>query len=170
VLSQENLDLPPQTFETMAVWWDVPPELGYHITQGGGNFAGGLHAVEHACIGLLPLLAMCDRLDLGGVSTPRHADTERPLICVYDAYPGGVGLSERGFQTLERWWLATLETISSCPCESGCPSCTQSPKCGNNNEPLDKEAAIKILSALLGDLRTERTVRDVKHDTYTFME
>jgi DEAD/DEAH box helicase domain-containing protein len=150
VLSQEPLDLPPQTFETMAVWWDVPLRLGQQITQDGGNFAGGLHAVEHACIGMLPLLAMCDRLDLGGISTPRHIDTESPLVCVYDAYPGGVGLSERGFETLEPWWQATLEAIRTCPCQAGCPSCIHSPKCGNNNEPLDKAASLSILAGLLG--------------------
>jgi DEAD/DEAH box helicase domain-containing protein len=150
ILSKESLDLPPQTFGTMAVWWDVPLGLGRQVGQGGDDFAGGLHAVEHACIGMLPLLAMCDRLDLGGISTPRHIDTERPLVCVYDAHPGGVGLSERGFEVLETWWEATREVIRSCPCESGCPSCIQSPKCGNNNEPLDKAGAVTILEALLG--------------------
>ena len=149
MLSQEPLDLPPQTFETAAVWWDVPVELGRQIVRGGGDFSGGLHAVEHACIGMLPLLAMCDRLDLGGVSSVRHVDTEGPLVCVYDAYPGGIGLSERGFEVLGEWWTATLEAIRTCPCSAGCPSCIQSPKCGNNNEPLDKSAAMTILKALL---------------------
>jgi DEAD/DEAH box helicase domain-containing protein len=153
VLSQEPLDLPSQVFETMAVWWDVPPELGYVVMSGGGDLAGGLHAVEHACIGMLPLLAMCDRMDLGGVSTLRHADTERPLVCVYDAYPGGVGLAERGFEVLEAWWRATLEMVRTCPCQAGCPSCIQSPKCGNNNEPLDKSAAVLLLEALLSERR-----------------
>jgi DEAD/DEAH box helicase domain-containing protein len=149
VLSQEPLDLPPQVFETMAVWWDVPSAMGRTVMQGGGDLIGGLHAVEHACIGMLPLLVMCDRLDLGGVSTARHVDTERPLVCVYDAYPGGVGLSERGFEVLEAWWRATLESVRACPCQAGCPSCIHSPKCGNNNEPLDKAAAVAILEALL---------------------
>ena len=106
--------------------------------------------MEHACIGMLPLLAMCDRNDLGGVSTAKHQDTEGPLVCVYDAYPGGVGLAERGFQVLEEWWQATLEVIRECPCQSGCPSCIHSPKCGNNNEPLDKGASLAILDELLG--------------------
>ena len=150
VLSQEPLDLPPQTFETAAVWWEVPAELGRQIVRAGQDFSGGLHAVEHACIGMLPLLAMCDRMDLGGVSSARHIDTEGPLVCVYDAYPGGVGLSERGFEVLEEWWAATLEAIRTCPCSSGCPSCIQSPRCGNNNEPLDKGAAIALLEAALG--------------------
>jgi DEAD/DEAH box helicase domain-containing protein len=150
VLSQEPLDLQPQVFETMAVWWDLAPELGREVTQRGRDLLGGLHAVEHACIGMLPLLAMCDRMDLGGVSTAQHPDTGRALICVYDAYPGGVGLAERGFQVLEPWWQATRDAIRSCPCEEGCPSCIHSPKCGNNNDPLDKEAAVLLLSALLG--------------------
>ncbi|MBN1582411.1 MAG: DUF1998 domain-containing protein, partial [Anaerolineae bacterium] len=149
ILDQTALDLPPQRFETMAVWWTVPSNWGGQIDQQGGNFAGGLHAVEHACIGMLPLLAMCDRFDLGGVSTIRHADTEGPLICVYDAYPGGVGLAERGFEVLRDWWQATLEMVATCPCDSGCPSCIHSPQCGNNNEPLDKRAAVAILRALL---------------------
>jgi DEAD/DEAH box helicase domain-containing protein len=151
VLSQEPLDLPPQVFETMAVWWDVPDALGRAIAGQGLDLLGGLHAVEHACIGMLPLLAMCDRMDLGGVSTARHADTEGALVCVYDAYPGGVGLSERGFEVLEAWWQATLESIRTCPCRAGCPSCIHSPKCGNNNEPLDKQAAVRLLEALLGE-------------------
>jgi DEAD/DEAH box helicase domain-containing protein len=150
VLSVEPLDLPPQTFETMAVWWDVPQELSRQTMQHGGDFAGGLHAVEHACIALLPLFAMCDRMDLGGVSSARHPDTEGPLVCVYDAYPGGIGLAERGFDVLGEWWQATLEAVRNCPCQSGCPSCIQSPKCGNNNEPLDKGAAVIMLGALLG--------------------
>jgi DEAD/DEAH box helicase domain-containing protein len=152
VLSQEPLDLPPQVFETMAVWWDVPPELGNEIARGGGDFAGGLHAIEHASIGMLPLLAMCDRMDLGGVSTPRHPDTQRPLVCVYDAYPGGIGLAERGFEVLEEWWRATEQAVRTCPCQAGCPSCIQSPKCGNNNEPLDKQAALVLLEALLSSV------------------
>jgi DEAD/DEAH box helicase domain-containing protein len=150
VLSDEPLDLPPQTFETTAVWWDIPPEMGRQLSREGGDVPGALHAVEHASIGMLPLLAMCDRNDLGGISTARHVDTERPLICVYDAYPGGVGLAERGFEALERWWSATLEVIRNCPCAAGCPSCIQSPKCGNNNEPLDKATAVALLEALLG--------------------
>lgn len=150
VLGQEPLDLPPQTFDTMAVWWDLPVEWGRSLARQGGDLAGALHAIEHGCIAMLPLLAMCDRFDLGGVSTVCHPDTEGPLICVYDAYPGGVGLAERGFEALERWWQATLELIAQCPCEAGCPSCIHSPKCGNNNEPLDKAGAIALLQAMLG--------------------
>ena len=155
VLSNEPLELPPQTFETMAVWWDMPEEMAYAVVSTGGDFPGALHAVEHASIGMLPLLAMCDRMDLGGISTARHSDTERPLVCVYDAYPGGVGLAERGFEVQSAWWRATLEAIRSCPCATGCPSCIQSPKCGNNNEPLDKAGAVTVLEALLRDKTAE---------------
>jgi DEAD/DEAH box helicase domain-containing protein len=149
VLSVEYLDLPPQSYETKALWFDVPPELARRVSDRGLHFHGGLHALEHAAIGILPLFAMCDRLDIGGLSTPNHPDTGRPQIFIYDAFPGGVGIAEKGFEILEELWRATLSAIEECPCEAGCPSCVQSPKCGNNNEPLDKEAAVVILRELL---------------------
>ena len=110
--------------------------------------AGG--AQTHAAIGVLPLFAMCDRWDIGGLSTPAHVDTGKPQVFIYDAFPGGVGIAEKGFELLTELWRATLRAIKECPCEAGCPSCVQSPKCGNNNEPLDKEAAVVILEGLLG--------------------
>ena len=149
ILSDEFLDMPAQTFETRAVWWDVPPEWARRVSRRGWDFLGGLHALEHAAIGLLPLFAMCDRWDIGGLSTARHPDTGRPQVFIYDGYPGGVGISEQGFDLLDDLWRATLATIKDCPCDDGCPSCIQSPKCGNNNRPLDKEAAIWILESLL---------------------
>jgi DEAD/DEAH box helicase domain-containing protein len=148
-LSVEYLDLPAQSFETVALWFDVFPVIAQRVVRHRLDFHGGLHAVEHASIGILPLFAMCDRLDIGGLSTPHHPDTAQAQIFIYDAFPGGVGIAEKGFELLTQLWKATLETISECPCESGCPSCIQSPKCGNNNEPLDKEAAILILHGLL---------------------
>jgi DEAD/DEAH box helicase domain-containing protein len=148
-LSVEYLDLPAQSFETVALWFDVFPGIAQRVVRHRLDFHGGLHAVEHASIGILPLFAMCDRLDIGGLSTPHHPDTAQAQIFIYDAFPGGVGIAEKGFELLTQLWKATLETISECPCESGCPSCIQSPKCGNNNEPLDKEAAILILHGLL---------------------
>jgi DEAD/DEAH box helicase domain-containing protein len=148
-LSVEYLDLPAQSFETVALWFDVFPAIAQRVVRHGLDFHGGLHAVEHASIGILPLFAMCDRLDIGGLSTPNHPDTAQAQIFIYDAFPGGVGIAEKGFELLTQLWKATLETISECPCEFGCPSCIQSPKCGNNNEPLDKEAAILILHGLL---------------------
>lgn len=149
-LSEEPLDLPPYSFETQALWFEIPSEIQSQVAARGLDFAGGLHAVEHACIGILPLFTMCDRNDIGGLSTPAHPDTGRPQIFIYDAYPGGVGITRKGYELVEEHWARTLETVRSCPCESGCPSCIQSPKCGSNNEPLDKEAAILILEQLLG--------------------
>ena len=149
VLGEEMLELPQHTFETTALWWDVAPEIASACQRRGLDFLGGIHALEHACIGMLPLLAMCDRWDIGGLSTPRHADTDAPQIFIYDGFPGGVGIAELGFKQLPDLWRATYEVISACPCEDGCPSCIQSPKCGNNNQPLDKAAAKLILGLLL---------------------
>jgi len=149
VLSEEVLDLPSQSFMTAGLWFDVPPELMYDIQRKGLDFAGGLHAIEHAAIGILPLFAMCDRMDIAGLSTPLHPDTNRAQVFIYDALPGGVGIAEKGFALLRELWRATLAAIQECPCQDGCPSCIQSPKCGNNNEPLDKRAAMLILTELL---------------------
>jgi DEAD/DEAH box helicase domain-containing protein len=148
-LGDTPLDLPANTFETRAIWWDVPLEWAQYLARRGWDFLGGLHAVEHAAIGMLPLFAMCDRWDIGGISTPIHPATGQPQIFIYDGYPGGVGISEQGFNLLTDLWQATLTTIKECPCETGCPSCIYSPKCGNNNEPLDKQAAIWSLESLL---------------------
>ncbi|MBE2232674.1 MAG: DUF1998 domain-containing protein, partial [Anaerolinea sp.] len=149
VLGEEMLELPQTTFETAALWWDLAPEISAACQRRGLDFLGGIHAAEHACIGILPLFAMCDRWDIGGLSTPRHADTDAAQIFIYDGFPGGVGIAERGFHDLPALWRAAYEVIAACPCEAGCPSCIHSPKCGNNNQPLDKAAAKLILAMLL---------------------
>jgi DEAD/DEAH box helicase domain-containing protein len=149
VLGEEPLEMPATEFETVALWWDLPPELPRELAGRGLDFLGGIHAVEHAAIGILPLFAMCDRWDIGGLSTPRHPDTDAPQVFIYDGFPGGVGIAEKGFELLPELWSAALDVIRGCPCEDGCPSCVQSPKCGNFNQPLDKQAAVLILKRLL---------------------
>lgn len=150
MLGEEPLDMPLTEYETVAMWWDLPPELPAFLATRGLDFLGGIHAAEHAAIGILPLFAMCDRWDIGGISTPRHPDTDAAQIFIYDGFPGGVGIAEKGFELLPQLWAATLDVIRACPCSGGCPSCVQSPKCGNFNQPLDKQAAGVILSWLLG--------------------
>jgi DEAD/DEAH box helicase domain-containing protein len=150
IVGEEPLPLPPVTLTTRAVWWTLPGRLMDRAGVGPRELAGGIHAAEHCAIGLLPLVATCDRWDVGGVSTPMHEDTGLTTIFVYDGYPGGAGISERGFTDAERWLRATLERLRECPCPSGCPACVVSPKCGNGNEPLDKAAAAALLAEFLG--------------------
>jgi DEAD/DEAH box helicase domain-containing protein len=149
VIQEETLDLPAQSFLTRALWFDLPQKAIDRIADSRIDFHGGLHACEHAIIGILPLFALCDRDDIGGVSTPIHPDTAKPQIFIYDAYPGGIGIAENGFEVIEKLWQTTFKLIVECPCQDGCPSCIQSPKCGNNNEPLDKKAAVILLQELL---------------------
>jgi DEAD/DEAH box helicase domain-containing protein len=155
VATGETLDvvplaLPPVELETKAVWWSVPPSTIARAAIKEADLPGAAHAAEHAAIGLLPLVATCDRWDVGGVSTAFHPDTGSCAIFVYDGYQGGAGISERGFRSATRWLEATLETVANCPCSHGCPSCVQSPKCGNGNEPLDKPGSVALLAAMLG--------------------
>ena len=148
VIGEEPLDLPPRVFSTVALWFDIPDTILESIKGTRLDLPGGLHALEHAAIGVLPLFALCDRNDIGGVSTPFHPDTRKPQVFIYDGHQGGIGISERGYQIVEELWKATLEVIYKCECSDGCPSCIQSPKCGNNNHPLDKQVAIDILRVL----------------------
>jgi len=151
VIAEEPLDLPQRTLRTAAVWWTVPA----HVLSDSGLLAldlpGAAHAAEHCSIGLLPLFATCDRWDIGGVSTALHPDTGQLTVFVYDGHPGGAGFAERGFHAAPDWLRATRETIAACRCADGCPSCVQSPKCGNQNNPLDKSGAVALLDVLLGN-------------------
>jgi DEAD/DEAH box helicase domain-containing protein len=149
VLDVQPLDLPPQRLRTTALWFAIPDDLAQAVRARGLDFAGGIHAVEHAAIGVLPLFTMCDRWDVGGVSYPAHPQTGGPAVFIYDGHPGGVGIAEKGYVLIEDLMAATAEVIEACPCEAGCPSCIQSPKCGNLNQPLDKEAALVLLRGLL---------------------
>ncbi len=143
-----TLDLPPTTFETEAVWY-VPSVSQLDGLEPLPKLLGSLHAAEHAMIAVLPLWAMCDRWDIGGLSTNLHFQTGRPTVFVYDAHPGGVGIARRGYDELEGWVADTERLLSGCPCSDGCPSCVQSPKCGNLNEFLDKAGALTLLRRLL---------------------
>jgi DEAD/DEAH box helicase domain-containing protein len=143
------LDLPDVTLETQAFWITLPPLPG-EARPSFESFGGALHAGEHGLIGLLPLFAMCDRADIGGLSTPVHRQSRLPTVFVYDGYPGGVGISRRGYDAFESLARDTLGVITRCPCEKGCPACIQSPKCGNWNEPLSKDGAVSLLRYLLG--------------------
>jgi DEAD/DEAH box helicase domain-containing protein len=139
-----ELDLPPTVFETEAIWY-VPTGSQLDGLETMPTLLSTLHAAEHSMIALLPLWAMCDRWDIGGLSTNLHPDTGAPTVFVYDGHPGGVGIAERGFEQFEGWVADTVRLLEGCPCERGCPSCVQSPKCGNLNEYLDKAGARTLL-------------------------
>ena len=144
--------MPTRTPETMAAMCTVTPEALQDSGIGPLRIPGSLHAAEHAAIGLLPLLASCDRGDIGGVSTAVGPVGGLPTIFVYDGYPGGAGFAARGFRTMSTWWDATASAIEACECPTGCPSCVQSPKCGNGNDPLDKDGAVRVLRLVVGAL------------------
>jgi DEAD/DEAH box helicase domain-containing protein len=158
IIDTISLDLPEQVFTTQAFWLAIPEETikGALAALGAADSSGeepatpgSLHAAEHALIALLPLYAMCDRWDIGGLSTPWHWQTDTASIFVYDGYPGGIGLARRGYEAFESLAADARALIAECPCESGCPSCVQSPKCGNLNEPLSKAGAVALLEAIL---------------------
>ncbi len=155
VLGEEPLSLPPRELRTVAAWWTVTEELLAAADIDAATLPGAAHAAEHASIGLLPLVATCDRWDIGGVSTAYHPDTGAPSVFVYDGHAGGAGFAERAYHSAQRWLTATRDAIRSCECEAGCPSCVQSPKCGNGNEPLDKAGAARLLTAVIDAYWTE---------------
>ncbi|SCL37548.1 DEAD/DEAH box helicase domain-containing protein [Micromonospora pallida] len=155
VIDTRPLDLPARELRTVAVWFTVTPEALAGAGVEPADVPGGLHAAEHAAIGLLPLMATCDRWDIGGLSTALHPDTEAPTVFVYDGHPGGAGFAERAYGTAAAWLRATRDAIVECGCETGCPSCVQSPKCGNGNNPLGKADAVKVLEVVLTHLPDE---------------
>ncbi|MBM9535726.1 DEAD/DEAH box helicase [Desulfobulbus alkaliphilus] len=149
VISRTPLDMPPRIFTTNGFWIEIPDWIRDQVASKQLHFMGGIHAIEHALIGLMPLLVLCDRNDLGGIAHPWHHQTGGAAIFVYDGYAGGMGLTEQAFATIDQLLTQTGEAIAACPCQLGCPSCIHSPKCGSGNRPIDKEAARYILEQLI---------------------
>jgi DEAD/DEAH box helicase domain-containing protein len=147
VIDMVALDLPEQNFLTQGLWYTLGDEIVGELAP--EVLLGALHATEHSQIAVLPLLAMCDRWDIGGLSTNVHAQTGLPTIFIYDGYPGGVGITRRGFEEFGVLVRDATRLIRECPCDDGCPSCVQSPKCGNLNEPLHKAGALEVMGSML---------------------
>lgn len=156
IIDRKPLDLPPLTFSTIGLWIQIPENIGDYVIAKGLSFEGGLHAAEHAMIAISPLFALCDRRDIGGLSITIHPDTENPTIFIYDGFEGGIGISEALFSKVVLLINKTLDLIKTCECTIGCPSCIYSPKCGNENEPLDKLASLLILEELAISISDEK--------------
>ncbi len=148
IISVEPLSLPPVTFNTMALWFVASPEVYSAIVRRGLDFGGGLHGAEHALIAVMPFHVMCDRRDIGGFSSPAFPGSGEPMVIIYDGFPGGIGLAENAFSKFEEILKMTTDLVRDCRCEMGCPACIYSPKCGNDNQPLDKEATVILLGSL----------------------
>jgi len=149
-LSRHDLEMPEYIFETEGLWIEIDKDTEAGIESGGYDLAGSLHAVEHATIACMPLYALCDKGDIGGLSYTSYPQFRRPVMFIYDGYEGGVGLTKRAFDVIEEWFETALSIIKECPCEEGCPSCVQDPQCGSGNQPLDKEGAAFLLERWLG--------------------
>jgi DEAD/DEAH box helicase domain-containing protein len=149
LVATESLELPPTHLSTRAVWYTFEDRVVDAARIGAADLPGALHAAEHAAIGILPLFTICDRWDVGGVSTAWLPETNAATVVIHDAHPGGAGIAELAFAEADRHLAATLQVVTDCSCADGCPSCVQSPKCGNNNEPLDKAAAAALLRVTL---------------------
>ncbi len=163
-IAEYPLEAPPQTFETEGFWFAIPPGVAPEISSRGLHLMGGIHALEHALIGIFPLTALSDRWDLGGISYTMHPQVGGPAVFVYDGYPGGVGLSRKGYERFEFLLETTARVVRDCPCELGCPACIQSPKCGNGNKPLDKAAALLLTEVLEGKLAVGSAPKGVTPD------
>lgn len=164
VLGTYPLDLPALKFRTKGLWFTLPASLKDILEdkfKGDDIFAGGLHGTEHALIALFPLHVMCDRMDIGGLSTPYHPDTQEPTIFIYDAYEGGIGLAEKAVEVFEDLVKSTRDLVNNCQCQEGCPSCIYSPKCGNENRPLHKEATHHILKKMIHATESGKVEKDV---------
>jgi DEAD/DEAH box helicase domain-containing protein len=159
VIDFQGLDMPTTEFSTRALWYELDQVVGGPGSAGPlarrpaeafppDQLLGALHALEHAQIAVLPLIAMCDRWDIGGLSTNAHPQTGGPTIFIYDGHPGGIGITRRGYAAFDRLAGDAERLIGECPCQSGCPSCVQSPKCGNLNEPLSKRGALELLARM----------------------
>ncbi len=148
LVATHALDLPEQTFETEGLWLEIPEIIQKEIEDRRLHFMGAIHALEHAMISMFPLLILCDRNDIGGISCPTHEQTNTATVFVYDGHPGGVGLTKEAYNKIELLLHHTMQTIRSCPCENGCPSCVHSPKCGSGNRPIDKIACLKLLEMI----------------------
>ena len=149
VLGVRKLDLPLMNFRTKGLWFTVPESLGAELGRTGHDFGGGLHGLEHAIIAVMPFHLMCDRWDLGGLSRGFHNCTGMPTVFVYDGFEGGIGICERAFDIFPEILRTAYKLIEGCSCDNGCPGCIYSPKCGNENRPLDKAAGLAILTHLL---------------------
>ena len=148
-LGRFSLDLPETSLRTRALYFTVPESVETDMRTAEGDFNGGIHAAEHAMIAMFPFELLCDRRDIGGLSTPLHPHTNQSTIFIYDGYPGGVGLTRAGYEDIETLMRRTWEMIGDCSCTGGCPACVQSPHCGNANGPLDKDLATLLLDRLL---------------------
>jgi DEAD/DEAH box helicase domain-containing protein len=153
-----ELDLPPVHFETVGIWIEIPDKIKEATKNAQLHFMGGIHALEHAAISMFPLFALCDRDDIGGISTPQHEQVCRAAVFIYDGHPGGVGLAHRAFDVIDELLHKTRALVASCPCEDGCPSCIHSPKCASENKPLDKQACLLILDLLFNPQELETMV------------
>ncbi|MBN2289053.1 MAG: DEAD/DEAH box helicase [Candidatus Glassbacteria bacterium] len=149
LLSSHPLELPPQVFETMGFWLEIPAAVQLAVSRAEGHFMGGLHAIEHASIAIFPLFVLCDRGDIGGICFTSHPQVGGPAIFIYDGYPGGVGIALGVYDKIDSLLESTRRLIADCECEAGCPSCVHSPKCGSGNKPLDKPSALLVLDLLL---------------------
>ncbi len=151
-LGEQALNLPETTLETTALYYVLPQAFEERLRSRSGDFDGGIHAAEHAMIAMFPWEFLCDRRDIGGLSTPHHPQTDRSTVFIYDGHPGGVGLTRAGYESIDDLASVTLDLVAGCDCESGCPACVQSPHCGNGNEPLDKSVATALLGAVTGEV------------------